>query len=123
MQCIRDILHYTVYDMPYTFSNTFTNTNHTHLYMYRFKDCTKLLITCHTCHNESEFKGTDASSYHLNCIHCGALHLGHNSARDLYTYFSNKVTLLVRTCLKRYYDCWLICDESTCHRRTMQQPG
>jgi hypothetical protein len=31
------------------------------------------------------------------------------------------VTLLVRACLKRYYDCWLVCDDPSCGRRTMQQ--
>lgn len=44
-----------------------------------------------------------------------------NSA-DCYSYLSNRITLLVRQCLKRYYDCWLVCDDPTCGRRSMQQP-
>jgi hypothetical protein len=31
------------------------------------------------------------------------------------------VTLTVRAHLKRYYDCWLICDDAACGRRTRQQ--
>jgi DNA polymerase alpha subunit A len=31
------------------------------------------------------------------------------------------VTLLIRECLKKYYDSWLICDDHSCGRRTMQQ--
>jgi DNA polymerase alpha subunit A len=31
------------------------------------------------------------------------------------------VTLLVRACLRRYYECWLVCDDPSCGRRTMQQ--
>lgn len=29
---------------------------------------------------------------------------------------------MIRESLKRYYDCWYVCDEPTCHRRTMQLP-
>jgi hypothetical protein len=45
----------------------------------------------------------------------------HRSAAECYSYLSNRVTLLVRACLKRYYDCWLVCDDPSCGRRTMQQ--
>jgi hypothetical protein len=34
---------------------------------------------------------------------------------------SNRVTLLVRDCVRKYYDYWLVCDDHTCHRRTKQQ--
>lgn len=43
------------------------------------------------------------------------------NARDCYCYLSNRVTLLLRESLKRYYDSWLICDDHSCGRRTMQQ--
>jgi DNA Polymerase alpha zinc finger len=39
----------------------------------------------------------------------------------MYCYFSNRVTALVRQCVKKYYDCWLICDDNSCGRRSMQQ--
>jgi len=34
---------------------------------------------------------------------------------------SNRVAMLVRECVKRYYDCYLVCDDHTCSRRTTQQ--
>lgn len=43
------------------------------------------------------------------------------TAAECYCYLSNRITLLVRDCLRRYYDCWLVCDDHTCGRRTMQQ--
>ena len=42
-------------------------------------------------------------------------------AADCYSYLSNRVTVLVRACLRRYYECWLVCDDPSCGRRTMQQ--
>lgn len=44
-----------------------------------------------------------------------------SSPGDCYCYLSNRLTLLVRQCLKTYYDCWLVCDDSSCGRRTQQQ--
>jgi hypothetical protein len=41
--------------------------------------------------------------------------------QGIYTYLSNRADLLVRECVKNYYDCWLVCDDRACARRTMQQ--
>lgn len=41
--------------------------------------------------------------------------------QGIYTYLSNRADLLVRECVKKYYDCWLVCDDRACNRRTMQQ--
>ena len=49
------------------------------------------------------------------------MHMFRNAA-DCYCYLSNRVTLLVRLCLQRYLDCWLVCDDHSCQRRTRQQP-
>ncbi len=38
------------------------------------------------------------------------------SAADCYGYISNRITLLIRQVLKRYYDYWLVCDDYTCGR-------
>ena len=43
------------------------------------------------------------------------------SALDCYCYLTNRLTLLVRACQRRYYECWLVCDDPSCGRRTMQQ--
>ena len=36
-------------------------------------------------------------------------------------HLSNRLTMLMRECLRRYYDYWLVCDDHGCGRRTMQQ--
>lgn len=41
-----------------------------------------------------------------------------SSAADLYAVLSNRTTLLVRECLKRYYDGWHQCDDAGCGYRT-----
>lgn len=40
---------------------------------------------------------------------------------DCFCYLSNKITLLSRQCISKYYACWLVCDDRTCGRRTTQQ--
>jgi hypothetical protein len=72
---------------------------------------------------EMEINGKDTSvSYKgLSCSSCGALYYGRKNAADCYCYLSNRVTLLARECLKKYYDCWLVCDDHSCGNRTMQQ--
>ena len=89
----------------------------------RFRDCLKLECVCAACKTQGAFPGllTDKGTSGLNCPACGALFYGRNNAADAYSYLSNRVTLLVRQCVKQYYDCWLICDDQTCGRRTMQQ--
>ena len=47
----------------------------------------------------------------------------HRNGMEMYSYLSNRVTLLERFCVKKYYDCWLICDDRACARRTRQQPS
>lgn len=58
------------------------------------------------------------------CIRCGLCIISffsHSNPSDCYCYLSNRITLQVRDFVRRYYECWLVCDESTCGRRTMQQ--
>jgi DNA polymerase alpha subunit A len=90
----------------------------------RFKECEKLKVTCSACRKEIDFSGllndvTGGSG--LNCQSCGAIFFGRGKASDIFCYLSNKVTLLVRDCVRKYYDCWLICDDHSCRRRTRQQ--
>ena len=49
------------------------------------------------------------------------MYYGLRSPSACYGYLSNATTLLVRDCVKKYYDCWLRCDDITCGRRTTQQ--
>jgi DNA polymerase alpha subunit A len=91
----------------------------------RFRKCEKLTYCCRACNvGEQEFMGTfneQTKSSGLLCGACGAMYMGRKDAADCYSYLSNRITLLVRSCLKKYYDCWLCCDDSSCSRRTMQQ--
>ncbi len=44
-----------------------------------------------------------------------------SQAKDCYAYLCNKISLLIRDCLQRYYNYWLVCDDPSCGQRTMQQ--
>ena len=91
----------------------------------RFKDCAKLRCKCLRCNQESDFTGAylGASALSgLDCSNCGTKYYGRKQASDVFAYLSNRLTLLTRECLRKYYDCWFVCDDPTCHRRTMQQP-
>jgi DNA polymerase alpha subunit A len=90
----------------------------------RFKDCDKLTACCHTCQSEFEFLGLsdlEKMEAGFTCTTCGAYFLGLSNYPECYTYISNRITLLVRQCLKKYYDCWLVCDDHSCNMRTTQQ--
>jgi DNA polymerase alpha subunit A len=90
----------------------------------RFKDCKKLTIVCSSCNAESIMSGilsNDGNASGLYCSACGSMYYGRRSISDCYCYLSNRVSLMVRKSLKDYYDCWLVCDDHTCRRRTMQQ--
>ena len=51
------------------------------------------------------------------------MYMGRKDAADCYSYLSNRVTLQVRSCLKKYYDTWMTCDDPSCQNHTMQQSG
>jgi DNA polymerase alpha subunit A len=89
----------------------------------RFKDCVRLTCTCLSCRDSVDFSGvfTETGSSGLVCTSCGAMYFGQRSASDCYAYLSNRITLLVRECGRKYYDCWLKCEDPTCNRRSMQQ--
>lgn len=38
------------------------------------------------------------------------------NAADCYCYISNAASLLIRQCERRYYECYLVCDDATCGR-------
>lgn len=53
---------------------------------------------------------------------CFSLVVCDRDVKECFFFLQNRVTLLMRECLRRYYDCWLVCDDHSCRRRTMQQP-
>ena len=58
---------------------------------------------------------------YLSFPHTFSLSMIIRNQQGIYTYLSNRADLLVRECVKKYYDCWLVCDDRACNRRTMQQ--
>jgi len=91
----------------------------------RFKGCEHISIACRSCQTVSEFKGVTgidtATQNGLSCGECGSNYFGRNTEQDCYCLLSNQITLSIRKGLKRYYDCWMVCDDRMCGRRTMQQ--
>lgn len=90
----------------------------------RFKGCVPLVVVCSSCNKECSVRSVmdlQEGGTLLNCSQCGSLYFGRNSASDVFCYLSNRITLLVRDCVRKYYDCWLICDDPSCGQRTMQQ--
>lgn len=57
----------------------------------------------------------------LSCINCGVEYFGRYNAANCYSYLCNRVSSLVRKSLKKYYDCWLVCDDPSCGMRTTKQ--
>ena len=90
----------------------------------RFKDSKRLRVSCRSCGVDNEFPGVfghQGLSSGLNCPSCGVMYYGLKGPSACYSYLSNATTLLVRDCVKKYYDCWLRCDDITCGRCTTQQ--
>ena len=88
-----------------------------------FKDCQKLTLMCVSCEQSSVFTSIfpESGVSGISCPRCSSELWGRRSTGNLFSYMSNRVTMLVRECVKRYYDCYLVCDDHTCARRTMQQ--
>lgn len=90
----------------------------------RFAKCEKLMCKCPVCKVESAFSGVlnaSSESSGLSCVSCGAMNYGRATPRDCFIYLSNRITIIVRSHIKKYYDAWLVCDDHTCGCRTRQQ--
>ncbi|AMD19692.1 HCL459Cp [Eremothecium sinecaudum] len=86
--------------------------------MERFKDTSKLLVSCPSCQNKFPFGGIVASNHYifsyngLQCKHCN--HLFSPIA------LSCQLERAIRTHISLYYAGWLTCDDSTCGIITRQ---
>lgn len=82
----------------------------------RFKDCERLELRCRHCKTNTTFDGIgrvtndDVIEYGLSCAQCHET-LSIPSIRV-------QLTLAIRSCIRRYYEGWLICDDPTCSNRT-----
>ncbi|KAM7338997.1 hypothetical protein ACRRTK_002481 [Alexandromys fortis] len=90
----------------------------------KYKDCEKFKCLCPTCGTENiydnVFEGSgidmEPSLYRCSNIDCKA------SPLTFMVQLSNKLIMDIRHCIKKYYDCWLICEEPTCRSRTRRLP-
>ncbi|RBR01602.1 hypothetical protein VDGD_06652 [Verticillium dahliae] len=83
----------------------------------RFADCTRLSLRCRTCKKSSVFEGlysqpTRVSPAGVLCDHCGA------TINPLSVVAQVEHAIRVQTA--RYYEGWLVCDDSSCGIRTRQ---
>ncbi|ERE64155.1 DNA polymerase alpha catalytic subunit isoform 1 [Cricetulus griseus] len=90
----------------------------------KYKDCEKFKCPCPTCGTENiydnVFEGSgidlEPSLYRCSNVDCKA------SPLTFMVQLSNKLTMDIRHCIKKYYDGWLICEEPTCRSRTRRLP-
>jgi DNA polymerase alpha subunit A len=91
----------------------------------RFAGVDLLKYNCMSCRKEDiAFPGTfreKSGASGLHCSNCGALYLGRNDLADLYSYLSNRLTMLIRSHTHKYYDGWAVCDNPYCKQRTRRQ--
>ncbi len=101
----------------------------------RFRACSRLLVRCLNCKEMSIFtgpirpqdmtlpvrSGSDLLSG-LSCPSesCKAPLWGCSNGAASFSLIYQSIVLSLRKCLCRYYDAWLVCDDSSCAMRTQQ---
>lgn len=83
----------------------------------RFRECMRLQLRCRSCKTSSPFEGLFANpdrvtSAGVSCDSCGTT----MSTLSVVA----QVERAIRTATARYYEGWLVCDDSSCGNRTMQ---
>lgn len=83
----------------------------------RFADCTRLQLRCRACKTTAPFEGLLANPDRVSpagvvCGSCGAVLPTLSVVAQ--------VERAVRTATARYYEGWLVCDDSSCGNRTRQ---
>ena len=85
----------------------------------RFKDCMCLSLTCRACHTSFPFEGLAGNISHVTAkgIVCPSPSCGKIlSTISLVAQLEHAI----RVQTSRYYDAWLVCDDSSCGNRTRQ---
>ncbi len=101
----------------------------------RFRACSHLLVCCLKCNETSIFTGP-IRAQDLTCPirsvsdlksglccpseSCKSSLWGCPNGAACFSLIYQRVVLAIRQCLCRYYDAWLVCDDSSCGRRTQQ---
>lgn len=83
----------------------------------RFRDCTRLQLRCRSCKKTSPFEGLlvnpdNVTSAGVACDSCGTT----MSTLSIMA----QVERAIRIATARYYEGWLVCDDSSCGNRTRQ---
>ena len=85
----------------------------------RFKDCVRLPLTCRKCHHPFTFEGLVPNIAHISAKgiscpqeSCGAIIPNISLVAQL--------EHAIRVQTSRYYDAYLVCDDSSCGNRTRQ---
>ncbi len=101
----------------------------------RFRSCSRLLVRCLSCKETNIFTGPlqqrdftgpirSASDLHSGLFcpseSCKSSLWGCPNGAACFSLIYQSVVLALRQYLCRYYDSWLICDDSSCARRTQQ---
>lgn len=83
----------------------------------RFSDCTRLSIRCRKCKTSSTFEGLASSP---DCVSASGVLCGGCGAAISTLSIVAQVEHAIRTQSTRYYEGWLVCDDSQCGNRTRQ---
>ncbi|KAJ7319534.1 hypothetical protein JRQ81_019045 [Phrynocephalus forsythii] len=90
----------------------------------KYKDCEKFKFVCPKCGTEniydSVFHGLD-QMITPSLTECSKKECKESLLIYL-TQICNKLILDIRSCIKKYYTCWLRCEEQTCQYRTRRLP-
>lgn len=83
----------------------------------RFRDCSRLQLRCRSCKTTAPFEGLIANPEvvtpaGVTCGSCGMI----MSTLSVVA----QVERAIRTATARYYEAWLVCDDSSCGNRTRQ---
>jgi DNA polymerase alpha subunit A len=85
----------------------------------RFKDAAKLSLRCRYCKNESQFEGLFGSKD--RCTSQGIVCRNTSCGKVLpIASVAAQVEYQIRQITAKYYDAWLMCDDSACGNRTRQ---
>ncbi|KAK9476142.1 hypothetical protein V1514DRAFT_337844 [Lipomyces japonicus] len=83
----------------------------------RFQDSERFLISCSSCSNRTEFAGIMNSKELCTAkgLECSNCHASFGIASVI-----AQLELNIRKTIVRYYDGWVVCDDSSCGNRTRQ---
>ncbi len=85
----------------------------------RFRDCARLSLTCRYCKNNSVFEGLAAS---IATVTPEGITCGNTDCKRLFSTLTivSQLEHAIRLQTSRYYDAYLVCDDSSCGNRTRQ---